>query len=68
VLQRRTLILSVSKLETFCCPFLTLPFFPLPCQVWGLERGFCLRTLMCHSSCNALDITSDGSMIASGMP
>lgn len=35
-------------------------------QVWGLERGYCLRTLMCHSSCNSLALTGDGSLVASG--
>ena len=40
---------------------------PIPAlQVWGLEKGFCLRTLMCHSSCNSLAITADGSLVASG--
>ncbi|KAI3424821.1 hypothetical protein D9Q98_008207 [Chlorella vulgaris] len=35
-------------------------------KVWGLERGYCLRTLMCHSSCNSLALTGDGSLVASG--
>lgn len=35
-------------------------------QVWGLEKGFCQRTLMCHSSCNSVAITQDGAMVVSG--
>lgn len=35
-------------------------------KVWGLERGFCLRTIMCHSTCHSLALTLDGSTIASG--
>lgn len=35
-------------------------------KVWGLEKGYCIRTLMCHSSCNSLALTSDGTLIASG--
>lgn len=37
-----------------------------PVQVWGLEKGYCTRTLMSPSSCNSLAITADGSLIASG--
>ena len=34
--------------------------------MWGLDKGYCLRTLMCHSSCNSLEISADGALIASG--
>ncbi|KAL4437310.1 hypothetical protein ABPG75_004449 [Micractinium tetrahymenae] len=35
-------------------------------KMWGLEKGYCLRTLMCHSSCNALALSADGGLIVSG--
>lgn len=42
-----------------------LTFPPLP-KVWGLDRGFCTSTIMCHSSCNSVALTADGTTIASG--
>jgi WD40 repeat protein len=35
-------------------------------QLWGLEKGYCLRTLLCPSSCNALALSADGALLASG--
>ncbi|GAB4821419.1 hypothetical protein N2152v2_008465 [Parachlorella kessleri] len=35
-------------------------------KVWGLERGYCLRTLMCPSMCSAAAVTRDGATIVSG--
>ena len=46
------------------CPCIC-PVPPLP-QLWGLERGYCLRTLMCHSSCQSLALSADGAQLASG--
>eukprot|EP00887_Chlorella_sp_A99_P004673 scaffold4.g4673.t1 len=34
--------------------------------VWGLDRGFCVSTLMCHSTCNSVALTLDGNTIVSG--
>ena len=34
--------------------------------MWGLENGYCVRTLMCPSSCQSLTVTADGALIASG--
>lgn len=35
-------------------------------KVWGLDRGFCVSTLMCHSTCNSVALTLDGNTIVSG--
>ncbi|PSC73673.1 autophagy-related 16 [Micractinium conductrix] len=35
-------------------------------KLWGLEKGFAVRTLMHHSTCNTLALSSDGALIASG--
>eukprot|EP00898_Chlorokybus_atmophyticus_P001756 jgi/Chlat1/2581/Chrsp178S00150 len=35
-------------------------------KVWDLNKGFCVQTVVCHSNCNSLCITSDGTTICSG--
>lgn len=35
-------------------------------KVWDLEKGYCLQTVMCGSTCYAVNITSDGAGIVSG--
>lgn len=37
-----------------------------PPQVWGLTDGLHRRSLMCPSTCQALALTADGAMLASG--
>lgn len=39
---------------------------PEPVQVWDLARGFCQRSLVCHSSVNSVRVSLDGSMAVSG--
>ncbi|RMZ57117.1 hypothetical protein APUTEX25_002349 [Auxenochlorella protothecoides] len=34
-------------------------------KLWGLDRGFCTRTLMCHSTCNAVAWASGAAGLAS---
>lgn len=35
-------------------------------KVWDLNKGYCLRTIMCHSSCNSVRCTRDEHIICSG--
>ena len=35
-------------------------------KVWDLNKGYCLRTIMCHSSCNSVRCTRDEHLICSG--
>lgn len=35
-------------------------------KVWGLERGYCTRTLMCTSTPHSLALTQDGYVVVSG--
>lgn len=32
-------------------------------KIWDLQKGYCLRTIFCYSSCNDLGIARDGSFI-----
>ena len=35
-------------------------------KVWDLNKGFCVRTIICHSSCNSVRCTRDEHIICSG--
>ena len=35
-------------------------------QVWDLARGFCQRSLVCHSSVNSVRVSLDGALAVSG--
>eukprot|EP01116_Phalansterium_solitarium_P025463 TRINITY_DN9757_c0_g1_i1.p1 TRINITY_DN9757_c0_g1~~TRINITY_DN9757_c0_g1_i1.p1 ORF type:complete len:561 (-),score=192.15 TRINITY_DN9757_c0_g1_i1:228-1910(-) len=35
-------------------------------KVWDLAKGYCIRTIFCLSSCNALAVSADARMICSG--
>ena len=35
-------------------------------KVWDLHKGFCTRTIICHSSCNSVRCTRDEHIICSG--
>lgn len=35
-------------------------------KVWDLHKGFCTRTVICHSSCNSVRCTRDEHIICSG--
>jgi autophagy-related protein 16 len=35
-------------------------------KVWDLQRGYCIRTIFCFSSCNSVCLTYDGLVIVSG--
>ena len=35
-------------------------------KVWDLNKGYCLRTIMCHSSCNSVRCSRDEHLICSG--
>mmetsp|Transcript_23823 Transcript_23823/g.52035 ORF Transcript_23823/g.52035 Transcript_23823/m.52035 type:complete len:196 (-) Transcript_23823:188-775(-) len=35
-------------------------------KVWDLTKGYCIRTMMCHSTCNTVCLVADGNMICSG--
>lgn len=39
---------------------------PPGAQVWDLARGFCQRSLVCHSSVNSVRVSLDGSLAISG--
>jgi autophagy-related protein 16 len=35
-------------------------------KVWDLQKGYCIRTIFCYSSCNSLCLSYDGIVIVSG--